>query len=413
MSIKRASRRFVPIALALAFGMVIGGVTPASAQFGSTSTLPDAGVLRLRLGAQDHFRFEPTSGSASTQAISVGSQCRVVLGSPNLVSFSATGSGNAYAGFNGNAIGVKGGGEGQGTPCGQIDAGQTLTMNLGSALGGKMIDFAEIDVEGKGNAVFKIDGYVANGSSATLVASETYETSVGGSDSGPDSGDSDNFRVRFPKSGKTTVNRLVFSIVGTQGSASLEGGSDGTLPCGAEDCPQPSLGQTLETTDSLFHLTEVDGVLDCGQTAPLQGGNGTPLNSLKREENATGDCDPIPFNLDSSVTEDGQFIVLQKDLLNQSAQFLWTVTWVAEEGEYQETETQFDFGTGFRPLQLCRADSDNDGLPQLPPTANPEDPASELDPWCVLRTSTELDIDTGQVIVKETYYGLGDPTGRR
>jgi hypothetical protein len=410
--------------VALSLGLVLGTVQAASAQTSaSTSALPDAGVLRLRLGAEDHLRFEPTTGSPSTQSISASGSCRLQLGSPALAAFSAT-PGGAFPGFFDDGIGVRGSGEGGGQPCGRIDPGQSLTLNLvqgsGSVLEDTFIDFAEIDLEGKFGATVRIDGYFVEGTSATLVKRETYST--GGPDSGPDSADGDNFRVRFPKTGETAVNRLVFSIIGSTGGASLEGGADGTAPCSGSDassagCADFSLGQALGTTDTLFHLTEVDTFLDCGDTE-TQPGDGVPTNSLERLNNRNGDCTPIPINLDAFVegtpgVDLRQFIVLQKDLLGQAAQFYWTVTWEPETGTYMEDETQFDFGNGYQDLQLCLADANNDGFPELPPTADTGDPASAVDPWCVVETSTELQISTGLVVVTETYYGFGDPGGRR
>lgn len=420
MSIQRASRRPVLVVLALAFGLVLGGVAPASGQTsGSTGTLKNAGVLRLRLGSEDHFRYEPPTGSSSTQSVSAAGNCRLTLGTGGLVSFSSA-PGGTFPGFVSDGIGVRGSGEGAGQPCGRVDSGQTLTMELGSQLDGKLIDFAEIDVEGKFDATIKIEGFLGSGS--IPFTTETYNTSPSGSDSGPDSGDGDNFRIRFPKTGTTTVDRLVFSLVGSTGAASLEGGADGTQPCDAVDgCVEPSLGQTLETTDSLFHLLQADGVLDCGQQADPQGGNGTPLNELVRLDNATGlpsECVPIPYDLESSVIGTQQFTTLLKDLLGQDAQFEWTVTWQPEFGTYMEDETEFDFdfdGT-FTPIQLCLPDGTvgpADGFPDLPVSL--EDPPAR-DPWCVKFTSTTLIVggpNNGKVVVKETYYGRGDPTGRR
>ena len=416
-------RLMIPVMLALAFGLVLGTVTPASSQTsGSTSTLADAGVLRLRLGAQDHFRYEPPPpASASTQAVSAGSACRLSLGSPNLVSFSSTPSGS-QAGFFGDAIGVRTNTEGGGTPCGQINPGQTLTMNLGSGLSGKVIDFAEIDVEGKFGATFKIDGYFVDGSTPTLIASETYETQPGGSDSGPDSGDADNFRVRFPKDGKTTVNRLVFSIVGSTGAASLEGGSDGTEPCDASDgcdADDPSLGQELATTDTLFHLIEADGVLDCGDD-PVSQTNGGITTTVARLDNVAGaTCTPIAYNQDSSTGTNAcdpnnqgflQCIFLQKDLDEQQARFFWKVEWAPEAGSYMEQPTEFDFGDGFVPLQLCGPST---GQVTDPPTGFPTFyPTPSSDPWCVVNTQTVLQAN-GKVVVTEIFFGVADPTGRR
>jgi hypothetical protein len=404
---------------AIALFTLILPATVASGSSASTSTLHDAGVLRLRLGATDLFRYEPTPNSptnAVNQTVSASS-CKLNL-SPagSLVTFSppanAANNVSPYAGFFDNSIGVGSRNEGNGQPCGKIDPGQTLTMNLGSGLAGKMIDYAEIDLELKFGGAVTVAGYVVQGTTATPVVDETYTST--GSDSGPDSGDLDNYRVRFPKSGTTAVNRLVFSV-GSSGSGSLEGGADGTSPCDTADgCVEPSLGQSLEnTTDTLFHLIEADGVLDCGDTAPTQGGGGTPTNSLERLDNDGGPaCTPIPFNLDSGPgigagcpVDSPQCILLQKDLLGQNARFFWTVTWVAESADYPEAPTLFDFGDGYNPLEPCGPDAD--GVVPFIPTL-PENG----DPWCVVETHTVEQLD-GQVIVTEKYFGSGDPLGKR
>ena len=412
------------------FALVLPATVASGQTSASTSTLQDAGVLRLALGAQDNLKFhEPNLAppptyqtvASATQSISTSSGCRLALSGPSLVSFSALPS-NRFPGFFSNSIGVGGAGEGTGQPCGLIDPGQTLTMNLSTGLAGKVIDFAEIDLEMKFGGAVTVTGYLVQNGTPTLVGSETYSST--GSDSGPDSGDGDNYRVRFPRSGTTAVNRLVFSV-GASGSGSLEGGADGTGACDAADaaaCGTFSLGQTLSTTDTLFHLIEVDGVLDCTtNNTATQGGDGTPSSTLTRLENVDGaTCTPIPYNLDSSVDDcedldSLQCILLQKDLLGQNAQFFWHVVWVPEPGEYQEAETEFDYGFGFQPLQLClEDDGDADSFPELPPKAAGSPAGSpDPDPWCVVSTSTTLDPDTGLVTVEETYFGANDPAGRR
>jgi len=413
---------------AIALFTLILPATVASGTSASTSTLVDGGVLRLALGAQDNLKFHESNGAggylpaSAQQSISASNGCRLALSGPPLVSYTAQPN-NAFPGFFDDAIGVGGPG-GNGQPCGKIDPGQTLTMNLGSGLAGKMIDYAEIDLELKFGGAVTVTGYLVRGTTATQVGNpETYTST--GSDSGPDSGDLDNYRVRFPKSGTTTVNRLVFSV-GSAGSGSLEGGSDGTGPCDAADAPACgtfSLGQSLaNTTDTLFHLLEADGTLDCTtNNVATQGGNGTPTSTLTRVENVGGaTCTPIPYNLDSSIGQcedvpSYQCILLQKDLLGQNAQFFWHVAWVPEPGEYQEEDTQFNYGFGYQDLQLCLADDgDLDTFPELPPKAagSPAD-APDPDPWCVVFTSTTLDPATGLVTVEEEYYGSGDPLGKR
>jgi hypothetical protein len=436
-----AGASFAAIAL---FVLILPATVASGDTSASTSTL-DAGVLGLHLGAgtDDYFGFQPAGasgeyGESFTKQQSIGAAgCKLTLAGDALVSLSAgQSSGSPFPGFVSDAIGIGAKNEGTGQPCGRIDPTQKLNLGIGSGLSGKLIEYAEIDLEGKFGASVLVEGYL--GSSATPVASEDYATS--GPDSSPDSADLDNFRIRFPVAGTTLVDRIVISIIGSTGGASLEGGSDGTNACDGVDannlpdenslgCATFSLGQDLGTRDTLFHLVEVDGFLDCGQTAPTQGGNGTPANTLERLENATGtpaECEPIPFNLDSSFgtefcsTEDTNFlqcILLQKDLLGQDAQFYWTVTWAPEPGEYQESDTQFDFGNGPQDLQLCLADAAGDGFPDLPPTASIADPPTDVDPWCVVETSTVLQFDpvNGEtfVVVKEKYFGSGDPAGKR
>ncbi|HET9250053.1 MAG TPA: hypothetical protein VFP13_08985 [Actinomycetota bacterium] len=405
---------------------------PATATAGpglSTSTLADGGVLRLALGTTDALSLHLPDGlggyasASKTQSISNGQGCKLALSGDPLVRF-APPNGNTpspYTGFVSDAIGVGSNGEGAGQPCGRLDPGQTLTLNLDTGLDGKLIDFAEIDVELKFGATLRVTGNLVKGTTVTPAGSADYSST--GSDSGPDSADGDNYRIRFPRTGTTAVNQLVFSIVGTTGGVSLEGGADGTGACDlADGCTEPSLGQSLSTTDSVFHLVDADGTLACGDTATQGGTGGTPLNSLERLNNTTAGCVPIPYNLESSITDCeltfNQCVLLQKDLLGQNAQFFWTVTWAPEDGEYMESETEFDFGFGFQKLQMCLADdNDADTYPELPPKAATSPAGSpDPDPWCVVTTSTQLIVtgaNAGKVIVTEKYFGSGDPGGSR
>ncbi|MGA9162749.1 MAG: hypothetical protein WB297_18040, partial [Actinomycetota bacterium] len=228
---------------------------------------------------------------------------------------------------------------------------------------------------------------------------------------------------------ETLVNCLVFTP--TTGGASLEGGSDGTSACDTLDATEcgGDVGFTLssklgDTKDTLFHLVNADGILDCpsgdGQSQATEGDPGEPSSTLNRLENANGEpCTPIPYNLESGAgatpgcpTGSLQCILLQKDLLGQATQFYWTVKWNPESADYPETPTEFDFdldGT-FQPLKPCLADANNDGLPELPFTEGNSGPR---DPWCVTDTMTDFDPATGLETVTETYFGGGDPGGKR
>lgn len=432
----RRSVSLASVAAVAALVVVATLLTPGSAQGQSvsTSTLQDGGVLRLRTGAEDHFRFEPTSGSAVPQTWS-SPGCKVMPSSGSLVSLTSntvppSSNNRTFPGFFGDAFGVGSNSEGNGQPCGRIDQGQELTLRLnGSQLSGRIGDYAELDIEAKFGATIVVELWLDAGSTSTMTGSRSVPTGTT-SDSGPDSGDLDNFRIRVPKNGTALFNRVVMRTDTPGASVSLEGGADGTPACNAgtdpgSDCETFSLGETIDdtstvdtsTTDSLFHLVEVDGFLDCGDppTDPV-GDPGNPISILERLSNVgdpdNSDCVPIPYNLDSSTSaaicddlSDPQCILLQKDLLGQAAQFYWTVTWVPEPGQYQETETQFDFGAGFQDLQLCLQDSpdDPDLLPELPPGV----------PWCVMSTSSVFDPVSGKTTVTEKYFGSLDPTGRR
>lgn len=448
------SRLFAAAAAVIAVA-VVALLLPAAAtaQQGGTSGLANGGVLLLHLGSsgtpQDYLGFRPSNSTgygtqSKTQSITNGPGCHIALGTTDqLVTFTPTSPGtnsNPFAGFVSDAIGVGSKGEGTGQPCGRIDRaagqteGQTLTMNLGGALDGKLIDYAEIDVELKFGATLKVTGLIDG---TPVGASETYSSS--GSDSGPDSMDGDNYRIRFPRSGSTAVNQLKFQIDTATGGASLEGGADGTAFCDPTDPSECggsvnfSLGQTLVqggTTDSLFHLIEADGVLDCpgqGTSSASEDNPGVLESTLSRQTNeidpSTGQpfpCEPIPYNLESGEgvalgCTSPQCILLQKDVLGQHTQFIWKVTWNPESSsEYPETATEFDFdlnGT-FQPLQRCLIDTDGDHLPQLPLTLDGND-GDAVDPWCIMDTIVDFNPDTGLNTVTEFYFGKMDPSGHR
>ncbi len=162
--------------------------------------------------------------------------------------------------------------------------------------------------------------------------------------------------------------------------------------------------------------------IDCGDVV-TQGDEGDPQSVLERLDDVGGGCgEPIPITLDSGPgvapgcdPESPQCILLLKDLLGQDAQFFWTVTWVPEGSDYPETPTEFDFDLdgNFQPLQPCEMDdADDDVFPELPLTTDPED-GDAVDPWCVTDTESDFDPVTGLSTVTETYYGAGDPGGKR
>lgn len=410
-------RVFLALVAAVVTTMVLIQPQQAVGQTSTVGGLQDGGVLRLRLGPTDHFKWQPTAGSdtdAVTQSISPSGSCGLTPTSGALVGLSATGG---SVGFVSDGIGVKGRGEGSGQPCGRVDADQTLSLELGTGLTNKAVDFAELDIEGKFDAAFTIQASLGG----SPVGSASYATT--GADSGPDSGDGDNFRVRFPKTGTLLFDKLTFSV--TSGAISLEGGADGTEPCDstlASEClASGSLGETIDggspTTDSLFHLVKFDGLLDCNDPAVNEpsGAADEPSITLVRLDNIGGaSCTPIPYDLETLT---GQVDIL-KDLLGQKAQFRAVITWPAREETYplQASTIDYDGPGGDDPVQLewCLADGTRD----FNGDEEPDDPDGFPDPpaghfYCLEKQEATDGLTTGLVTVTETLYGQLDPSVRR
>jgi hypothetical protein len=291
-------------------------------------------------------------------------------------------------------LGVGVGGEGNGTPCGRVD-GLTQALVLEPALDDPdlLMDGAELDIEGKFGVTVRAEMY----REGDLQATATLPT--GGSDSGPDSADGDNFRWRLPAEDGPAVyfDRLVLRVDPSTpgGGFSLEGGGDGTL------AHPGGLGATLGTTDSLFHLVETDGLLDCGDQVTA-GGDGTPAATLDRLANLTGDeadCRSVPYVLRTGVEGDTQTVLLGKDLGDQAdlvPAFSLVIAWEPEPAAYPVARTtMIDSGGGPEPMVWC------DGTPEAP--SRPDGQA-----WCLVG-QTSAPAGDGLIAVTETLYGAGDP----
>ena len=387
-SVRQVRGRWLAVALASA---VIAAVVSMTLAVPVTAfpldTLPDAGVLRLHLGASpQQWRFDPVEGSPTIQAVGVSSSCKLSPTSGALVSILPTPS-SGTVGLTTDGIGVRSSGEGAGIPCGRVDGdkGQRLTVALGGpALGGAVADFMELDIEAKGDVVVVADLYLRG----DLVGSHELLTGAR-SDSGPDSADGDNYRFRVPPTPTTTAfDSFVLRTKTNVGAFSLAAGADGTA------VEPGGLGEELGTTDSLIHLKEISGILDCGDsTGDVAGGNTTA--NVSRGPNET--CVPIPYLL--RVENDD--VLLAKDLTGQTgANFSMTVIWDAEpappDGGVLSRTTFVDY-TPETPgdetaIEWCEA--------------GPTPPAGEL--WCLTAQSSELRSD-GMVFVTETVFGAGDP----
>jgi hypothetical protein len=405
-------------AIALAGAVVIAGgddepatvetevPAAAPAQVVGEPGLPDGGVIRLRIdgtggsGGDNWFRFDEPDGSggytAGTPAPITERRCKATTSGVMAVAPTPAPP-QGRVGLVDTGLGVVVKGEGQGTPCGRVDGTDqalTLTPDVGA---GAVFDFAELDIEAKGGATVRAELRLGG----ALQATETIATA--GPDSGPDSADGDNFRWRVPSVDGPTVyfDELVLKVDPSTPTAafSLEGGGDGTTP-------EPGgLGDQLATTDTLFHLVDGDGVLDCGDSVSAGGGD-VPLADLVRLENLLGDpeaCVAIPYALRSGLDGEAQTVLLAKVLGDQAElepAFTLDITWLPEPAAYPiERTTSIDDGSGPVPLVWCDGTA---SAPELPAGVD----------WCLSGQSAES-AGTGLIQVSESLYGAGDPRFRR
>src|SRR4029453_4602660 len=119
-----------------------GSTSPVQTPDVTTSSLPDGGVVRLHLGPSDFFRFDAPDGSGgytpgTPAPISVAQCAATTSGVMAIQAWPASGPPGLGAG----GLGVRGGGEGQGQPCGQVNGtGQSLSLTLTGPLAGTFMD---------------------------------------------------------------------------------------------------------------------------------------------------------------------------------------------------------------------------------------------------------------------------------
>lgn len=382
----------------------------------------EQGVLRLHLGADsDYFRFDPADGAGGFSVGTVqpvgppSGKCQLTVAGP-LISLTAIGS----IGIFDDGLGVRISGS-QGAPCGQLNNTEQMSMALvddptrtDDELAGMVMDFGEVDVELKFDAVLQAD-LLRDG---VLQDSVLLDCSPAGSDCGPDSADGDNFRWLLQASNGETFDQIVFSLIATQPNAagSLEGGADGTAACVTASCDPdnpsstPSLGEILSTNDSLFHIVQqFDGTLDCGQTITEGSGTTVPLAEVTRLDNTDGSaCVPKPYNLDATAAPFEE-VSFAPSGPAQSAAYLVTITFLPTTAEADGLHTGIDYdkdGSGaFVPVQWCEAVQTNASGAVIGATL----PAGET--YCIVSETTSV-TGTGNTQTEWFLFGEDDPNFR-
>jgi hypothetical protein len=307
-----------------------------------------------------------------------------------------------------------------GTPCGQVNLGESLTVSIGSALSGYTMTEADLDIEAKFgttiNAQLLLGGNLvtpANAPNGCSPGAATCQTDTL-PDSGPNCSGCNNWSFKIapkdssnnPMSFDTVVltpsvgqngnpNNVAFSLEGGQGDPNRA-------------APQGSTGlrAQLGTRQSVFKLQiPATGTLNCpaDNTSGDITGNGI-TTSVDRQGNADGSpCTPVDY----SLTTGDHTVSFRKDLTSQPfAQFLLNVTWPEETavnppGTMHTTQITYD-GTNYHDVKWCLP---GDGLFQVwtPPTG---------ESYCLVTHNEQLQAD-GKVVVHEQFFGIGDPGLKR
>lgn len=383
----------------LIMGFLVGPANVAVGQAPEEPVIVQKGTLVLELGAVDRIALYDTGGTViATQSMTAPS-CKLSLATDTILAALAPLPATSVVGFFADGIGVQTKGEkgGNGQPCGQANApAEGLILKLAGQLGEVKITHADLDIEGKFDALVNADLY----NEGVWVASDSLGTGVR-SDSGPDSGDGDNYRFDIdPKdvAGDDILFdeiRLTIDPQSSNGAFSLEGGADLT-----------EAGALGFSGSALQLVREFDGVIDCGEPTFTVGDKvDTAEATFVRGDNDAkyaGECTLIGYDLSSTATDDDQTVSFEFET-EQAPSWFGTFTWAPEPASIPVPATQVDgadlqWCDGFSGLQ----DEWGNDIPVMPTGKS----------WClVTQTSTLIGLDTIQVT--QTIYGLTDPSFTR
>jgi hypothetical protein len=307
----------------------------------SAAALEPLGQLRIEFGATDQLRYVPESGPEIVVPFynlrdATGSprdDCTLAVGDypdgrdTSLLAIS--GGDRSTVGFNVQKdwIGIRE--QKRGVDCGRVVAGQGLTIALGDdeALSGLMVTSAVLELSVKKNVVIDI-AVSADGAAVEHYQLRTGFSVVSGEGQAPEGesgwttlpGTEHIFNCR-PRSDSGPDVDSSCRVAGLQGfwdtiELTTAPGNEGEWSLGS--------GTTV------FQLTAVDGVLDCGETTIVAEDLASDgLVQLRRLDNIDGTaCVAIPYTLSFG----DQTVTFLADYLGQdeSVAFEWMVTWAEE-----------------------------------------------------------------------------------
>jgi hypothetical protein len=396
-----------------AFGVgaaiVLLGAMLASTQFASGTTPPlgsDGGVVLLHMntdGASFKYYTSSTTVNSSTLAASetfTGKNCNFTPGTPVVVGVASNVGSPGYQAKSGTGYGL-GVNSGDGSQkCNQVNGSERLTLDFGTtALKGRAVDYAELDVEAKFNAIITVQ--LKNGNSDLGTPLQFTNPGCSAADCGPDSGDGDNYRIRLADPQGRTFTGMVLYSSGTdsRGAVSLEAGNDGTAAYGlkADGSDDPAvdngLGVALNTKESIFHLVKV---IDCGETVTTNNNGDTSQTASVTQTDEPG-CTAKPY----SFTHNGDSVEFLYPSGGATSSFTIEVNAFAPEpvpsGSVPMTTIDVDASgplTTPRAIKWCNTNGSGPVLPTGEAT-------------CLVSQST-VTLATNQIQVTEEYYLEGD-----
>jgi hypothetical protein len=309
----------------------------------------------------------PSAGSdpVPTQVLTERKGCELST-SPTLMGFTgdpALRRGATSAGMSNGRIGVRESTTASGTSCSAVDSGgESLTLTLGSGVGGRVAASASLDLDLKGNT--RIHAIATHGdgpattfelrSGTAIDPAQPTGTAIdpaeptrgyifncvnnGSADSGSDNTTDNNCRweISAPSWTSLAEDGVVFDTLELRalaGSFSLMGGAEGVVPGQLATTP-PYLGAAGA---SYFEL--VDGVLDCSEgknratlspTGPVPRSTWTRLGNLATGNPVATGCAPYPYSATTGLDDqDRPYAQFNKPLdFEPNAQAIWETTFL-------------------------------------------------------------------------------------
>jgi VCBS repeat-containing protein len=140
----RRNVRTLAIILAVALGATTLGLVASDASVPA--------VVRIHLGTDGRY----ISYGSTTQPLTTPKNNCVINSAETVLALTSTGT-QSKPGLGADSIGVKGTpSSGNGTPCGQIDSSESLTLTPGSSISGRTFTALRFDLEMTGNALVRL-----------------------------------------------------------------------------------------------------------------------------------------------------------------------------------------------------------------------------------------------------------------